>query len=197
LNTATPANVNPSALAAGNFTFNSRFAGQYFDKASGLHYNHHRDYDPTLGRYVQSDPIGLEGGINTYLYVGADPNFGVDPDGQQATMPRISIPAWVPRTPIPAWVAPAAGGAAAAVGVFSVAYSAGTVINDRFGMQIADAIDWCANKESDRCRKVFDICIEDCTETELPTRDHDASYRKCLNRCMVDNDCKPPSAGGW
>jgi RHS repeat-associated protein len=67
---ATPANANPSALAAGNFTFNLRFAGQYFDKERGLHYNHHRDYDPTLGRYVQSDPIGLAGGLNTYLYVG-------------------------------------------------------------------------------------------------------------------------------
>jgi RHS repeat-associated protein len=78
---ATPANANPSTLAAGNFTFNLRFAGQYFDKESGLHYNHHRDYDPTLGRYVQSDLIGLAGGLNTYLYVGADPNRFVDPKG--------------------------------------------------------------------------------------------------------------------
>jgi RHS repeat-associated protein len=81
---ATPANANPSALATGNFTFNLRFAGQYFDKESGLHYNHHRDYDPTLGRYVQSDPIGLEGGINTYLYVGADPLSFIDLEGLEA-----------------------------------------------------------------------------------------------------------------
>jgi RHS repeat-associated protein len=100
---ATPANANPSSLAAGNFTFNLRFAGQYFDKESGLHYNHHRDYDPTLGRYVQSDPIGLAGGLNTYLYVGADPNGGVDPEGLQAYMCRqAGLGAWCePKPPNP------------------------------------------------------------------------------------------------
>jgi RHS repeat-associated protein len=70
---------NPSAQGA--FEFPLRFPGQYADKETTQHYNYFRDYDPSLGRYGESDLIGLTGGLNTYAYVRGRPTTHSDPLG--------------------------------------------------------------------------------------------------------------------
>jgi len=61
---------------------NLRLPGQYYDSETGLHQNFYRDYDPALGRYIESDPIGLAGGINFYAYVYQNPLKYTDPTGE-------------------------------------------------------------------------------------------------------------------
>jgi RHS repeat-associated protein len=73
------ADENPSGLGA--LEFSLRFAGQYADKESGNAQNWMRDYSSMLGRYMQSDPIGIAGGVNTYLYVSAQPTTRTDVAG--------------------------------------------------------------------------------------------------------------------
>jgi RHS repeat-associated protein len=81
---------DPFGVAAANedldgdgqsFTYHLRFPGQYYDSETGKHYNYFRDYDSKTGRYVESDPVGLNGGLNTYSYVENNPVYLIDPYG--------------------------------------------------------------------------------------------------------------------
>lgn len=61
---------------------NLRFSGQYFDGETGLHYNWHRFYMPEVGKYNQTDPLGIKEGINLYKYAHNNSVNYIDPDGQ-------------------------------------------------------------------------------------------------------------------
>jgi RHS repeat-associated protein len=75
----TAANQNPAGL--GTFVYGLRFPGQYYMAETGLNQNWNRDYDPLIGKYIESDPLGLKAGLNTYGYVNARPTLLIDPLG--------------------------------------------------------------------------------------------------------------------
>lgn len=72
-----------SPTSSNGYVLNLRFPGQYADAESGLIYNLHRYYDPATGRYLQSDPTGLNGGSSTYAYVSSGPLGAFDSQGLQ------------------------------------------------------------------------------------------------------------------
>jgi RHS repeat-associated protein len=84
----------------GSASNNLRFPGQYFLIESGLHYNWHRHYDPTTGRYLQPDPMGFVDGPSLYAYAKSSPSMKIDPDGQQVRIPfpGVSFPGMPPQT---------------------------------------------------------------------------------------------------
>ena len=70
------------------FDLAMRFPGQQATDASGMFYNYQREYDPTVGRYSQSDPIGLKGGVSTFSYALARPTSDLDALGLQSAAAR-------------------------------------------------------------------------------------------------------------
>ncbi|MCU1336667.1 MAG: hypothetical protein JWO19_2248 [Bryobacterales bacterium] len=93
-----------TSAPSGTATVNLRMPGQYYDSESGLFYNWNRVYNPAIGRYISSDPVGLAGGLNTFGYVGANPLMWLDPfglDGKGAAWwawNQISSSDWSPWT---------------------------------------------------------------------------------------------------
>jgi RHS repeat-associated protein len=70
-----------ATVTVSTITNNLRFPGQYYDSESGLNYNYFRDYNPAIGRYNEADPIGLDGGLNSFVYVQNNPVNRIDPFG--------------------------------------------------------------------------------------------------------------------
>ncbi|WP_295557691.1 RHS repeat-associated core domain-containing protein [uncultured Hyphomicrobium sp.] len=71
----------------GSATLDARFPGQWYQLEAGLHYNWHRHYDPTLGRYTQPDPLGFVDGPSVYAYAKSAPQMRADPEGLQTAIP--------------------------------------------------------------------------------------------------------------
>lgn len=117
------------------FVFDMRFPGQRYDAVSGFNQNGFRDYEPGTGRYPQSDPIGLNGDISTYGYVGGRPLTSIDPEGLAAfTVPLAPAPGAVIPSPHPVVVAGAVG---AGIGMgFNYAWE--RVAGQAFGSSLYD-----------------------------------------------------------
>jgi RHS repeat-associated protein len=84
---------NASSIT-GSATMNLRFPGQYFDAETGIAQNWNRDYDPTIGRYIESDPIGFWDELNSYGYVSNNPLIGMDPTGRYKVYGNWCGPNW-------------------------------------------------------------------------------------------------------
>jgi RHS repeat-associated protein len=81
-----PPDENPSGL--GNFEFPLRFPGQYADRETGEFWNWMRTYSPTLGRFDQFDPSGLQHGVNGFVYANLNPLSFIDQDGRAPSGPN-------------------------------------------------------------------------------------------------------------
>lgn len=116
-------NSNPQGL--GTFSYDLRFPGQIAGAWGHTYQNYQRDYDPVVGRYVESDPIGLAGGsYSTYAYANDNPVSNGDPTGQFVPPPAVlELPS------------------AAVTVAYYGGYGIGTLIYDEWGTQINDALD--------------------------------------------------------
>ena len=165
----------PHAIT-GPAALDARFPGQWFQIESALHYNWHRHYDPTLGRYTQPDPLGFVDGPSVYGYAKARPQQLTDPDGRQVALP-IPLPAICAANPL------ACGAVVAGAG----AYMCYKAISGSSGG---------GGNDDERCKIARQACHEQCIEYAYnhPTpgiggSDRPGHYRRCMRQCMKAAGC--------
>lgn len=172
-----PADEDPDGNSVA-FDLPLRLPGQRHDAESGLHYNYYRDYDPGLGRYVESDPIGLLGGLNTSGYALQSPLSNVDPTGEATGAAAV------------------VGGVALVCLRFPQQCATGVrVIGGALGGAIAymfrESCPPAEDGEPKDYKKVREKCIKWCMHLlPSPTGDLQASeFHKCVSECLYDHGC--------
>lgn len=171
-----------------------RFPGQYYDQETGLHYNYFRDYHPGIGRYVEPDPIGLDGGINLYAYVGSSPIRSSDRSGLLGPFAGA----------IAACLADPPCAAALAAGALATGQATQNFFKSKSTKDITDDWPWwqenigpvqppCEQQpdEQERCKKVAEYCRAKCSDEALPSprSDHGMQFFRCYNECMKEHGC--------
>lgn len=190
---ANPPNDNPQGLGA--FNFNLRFPGQLYDPATQLSYNYYRDYNPRTGRYTTSDPIGLEGGINTYGYALQNPLRYTDPTGEVVVAPAVYYGALGLATAGATWWAATHQAVPSMSSSSSDPFvNSGTGSSNSSSSSLSSASD--GRKDcgpDDKCKKRKSYCITYCQyELDVPGRtgsDNTAAFRSCISRCMALVGC--------
>lgn len=149
-----------------------RFPGQYYDAESGFSQNWNRDYDPAIGRYIQSDSIGLEGGINTYGYALQNPVNYYDPNGEN--------PVAIAAAACAANPACAAAAVATTVVIVNAAINVAGILGEAAGSDTST--DEPKNEDDCGCWKILEEAPYGWYGDTIEQR-----YRKCLREC---NECK-------
>jgi len=170
-------NENPAGV--GTFNYNLRFPGQYTDAETGFSYNYLRDYDPTVGRYVESDSIGLKGGFNTFAYVRGRPLNLIDRRGDTAALAAAPLIGEVGLGG--AGVALGTLGALGAAGAIGVGIGSGAnwAIGAALGTSIGSAIYDACHK--DDCKQRLKECLESGWGGKVG---FDSACFSCFQRCQ-------------
>ena len=143
-----------------------------------------RDYDPTTGRYIQADPLGLVDGSSVYGYALQSPGRYVDPRGEQS----------VPGSRIPL---PAPSGRAPTSKDYKNAWREVLEWSRKYNpidLLLQEIVEMCISDEASRCELVRQRCHDSCVnyfvEGPFEGRDQFSGYRKCMRECMKAHDCQ-------